>query len=215
VLIIVSALDLRALQHELSAQISHIISEELAGTFGASLGASELNALAGPVTRAVFASIERTSTMDAVPRMEEAAGCAVRAAIEHLTVAPSTITELPLAPLQSFKGRVGSRAADALIDLRRAYLSGEKGPAPASHYLRGTRSLYEFVRLELGVKMHGSENMNMFEDGLGVEDVTIGENISIIYEVCHVLASLLPSSDVIWQAIRDGRMHSVVANLFQ
>jgi phenylalanine ammonia-lyase len=31
--------------------------------------------------------------------------------------------------------------------------------------------------------MHGSENNTMFANGLGVDDVTIGQNVSLIQEV--------------------------------
>ncbi|KAJ3513420.1 hypothetical protein NLJ89_g2951 [Agrocybe chaxingu] len=78
-----------------------------------------------------------------------------------------------------------------------AYLSGARGPAPASRYLNKTCPVYEFVRLTLGIRMHGSENYHHFVNGLGVEDVTVGQNISLIHE-----------------AIRDGKMQPVIVNLF-
>ncbi len=69
-------------------------------------------------------------------------------------------------------------------NLRKEYLSGKKGVAPAAPYLGKTRSVYEFVRVTLGIKMQGSENLHVFEAGPGVEEVTIGQNISLIHEVC-------------------------------
>jgi phenylalanine ammonia-lyase len=57
--------------------------------------------------------------------------------------------------------------------------------------------IYQFVRITLGVKMHGVENHSTFANGLGLDDVTIGQNISLIQE-----------------AIRDGKMQAVVVALF-
>jgi len=48
----------------------------------------------------------------------------------------------------------------------------------------------------LGIKMHGIENLNYFANGLGVDDLTMGQNISLIHE-----------------AIRDGKLQPVVVNL--
>ena len=56
--------------------------------------------------------------------------------------------------------------------------------------------MYEFVRCTLGIKMHGYENLTLFEDGFG--DITVGGNVSVIYE-----------------SIRDGKMQGVVIGLFQ
>lgn len=46
--------------------------------------------------------------------------------------------------------------------------------------------MYEFVRITLGIRMHGSENYNRFANGLGIEDVTIGQNVSLIHEVRNI-----------------------------
>lgn len=45
--------------------------------------------------------------------------------------------------------------------------------------------------------MHGYENNTIFANGLGGDDVSIGENISLIQE-----------------SIRDGKLQSVVVGLF-
>ncbi|KAG8850003.1 hypothetical protein FRB91_009457 [Serendipita sp. 411] len=56
--------------------------------------------------------------------------------------------------------------------------------------------MYEFIRVQLGVSMHGSENLNGFEGGLHSTQMSIGQNITKIYE-----------------AIRDGDMQGVLADL--
>ena len=56
--------------------------------------------------------------------------------------------------------------------------------------------MYEFVRVALGVPMHGRENLHNFAMGPGVEDGVIGSNIATIHE-----------------AIRDGKMHDTIMQL--
>ncbi|KAF8867997.1 L-Aspartase-like protein [Gymnopilus junonius] len=53
---------------------------------------------------------------------------------------------------------------------------------PAAAELRKTMLIYKYIRKDLGIKMHGGENYVQFANGTGVEDVTIGYNISKIYE---------------------------------
>ena len=76
-----------------------------------------------------------------------------------------------------------------LDELRRDHLSDSRGKGPASLYLNKTHPVYEFVRVTLGIWMHGFENYHRFSRGLGVEDITVGqpENISLIHEVCFSL----------------------------
>lgn len=61
------------------------------------------------------------------------------------------------------------------------YLKGTKNGA---HCLGRTRPLYEFVRNDLGVRIHGLANLRGFKgEGLsGVGERSIGESVSIIYE---------------------------------
>ena len=80
--------------------------------------------------------------------------------------------------------------------MRAEYVEGGKSAAP---FLGRTRLLYEFVRNELGVKIHGLPNLKGFK-GEGLIEVGergIGENVSLIYE-----------------AIRDGRMQRTLVGLF-
>ncbi|KAI9441665.1 L-Aspartase-like protein [Lactarius indigo] len=106
-------------------------------------------------------------------------------------------TPPPYPRFPAFRASVASRATSLLVTLRKEYLSGARGQAPASKHLNKTRPIYEFVRKTLGIRMHGSENESVFSNGLGVEDVTVGQNVSLIHE-----------------AIRDGKMQAIVAGLF-
>lgn len=194
------ALDLRALQRELIEGLNKIAREELIIAFGSSLSQVELTSVTKKVCVAMQDTLANTSTMDAPERMQKVAASSTTVLLDFLTGpaftdAISTGSALTYIPV--FRAHVASRATSLLDQLRRAYLSGERGAAPATPYLNKTRPVYEFIRLTLGIRMHGSENYSRFAKGLGVEDVTVGQNVSLIHE-----------------AIRDGKMQAVVVQLF-
>jgi len=147
------------------------------------------------------ATLDKTSTMDSIDRMQTIADSTTSVFIDFF--ASSGFAEHSLAPLvdsavaliSKFRSQVASRAVDLLDQLRKSFLSGERGQAPASPCLNKTKPVYEFVRLNLGVRMHGSENYARFVNGLGVDDASIGQNISRIYEVCRVTL-VKPDSDL-------------------
>jgi phenylalanine ammonia-lyase len=75
--------------------------------------------------------------------------------------------------------------------------------------------VYEFVRLTLGIKMQGAENYASFVNGLGVDEETIGQKVSLIHEVCSFLPFIAPRVlNTHHQAIRDGKMQPVIVGLF-
>ena len=146
-------------------------------------------------------SFESTSTVDNAARMVKVAdsvtsllfgGLCQKVADLEPEIAVKAVSAIP-----KFRQAVSSRLSSLMNTLRKDYLTGTRGPAPASAYLNKTKPVYEFVRITLGIKMHGVENFNYFENGMGVDDVTVGEKVSIINE-----------------AIRDGKMQSVVVKLF-
>ncbi|KAF8653331.1 hypothetical protein AX16_004031 [Volvariella volvacea WC 439] len=197
--VLCQALDLRALQAELLVGLREIISEELQVTFGSHLSAESLTSLEAKLISAMTKSFEATSTMDAVDRMKKVAAESSTILVDFFVgsgftdpAAASALISIPV-----FRDRVAGRAATLLDDLRKDYLTGARGPAPASKHLNKTRPVYEFVRVTLGIRMHGSENYSNFANSLGVEDVTIGQNVSLIHE-----------------AIRDGKMQSTIVGLF-
>ena len=150
----------------------------------------------GPVlARHVRRALETTSTMDAAHRMRAVAAATTTPFVDFC--AQRDITALDLDAIVAFRARLAERMTDALVRLREVYLTGAKGPAPATQYLGKARAVYEFVRTTLSVKMHGVENLHDFKDGPGVEEPSIGQDISLIHE-----------------AIRDGKMQDVVVGLF-
>jgi len=142
-------------------------------------------------------ALESTSTMDAPEQMQKVAASSSTILLDLFTepaFVDAALVGALLAEIPLFRSRVASRAASLLDDLRKNYLSGARGAAPASRYLNKTRPVYEFVRITLGIRMHGSENYSRFANGLGVEEVTVGENVSLIHEV-NFLSLVRESSD--------------------
>jgi len=194
------ALDLRAMQHEFNSGLETIVSEE----FGTFFKSAMLEVGATQIEKAVITqmkdSFEATSTMDAVERMKKVANSCSTQLLQFFvnsSFSDPAILATSLGSIPQFQACVAQRLTTLLHNLRREYLRGGRGPAPASPYLNKTRPVYEFVRKTLGIRMHGSENYHYFANGLGEEDETVGQNVSLIHE-----------------AIRDGKMHSVVAQLF-
>ncbi|KAF9519362.1 hypothetical protein BS47DRAFT_1388195 [Hydnum rufescens UP504] len=201
--VLCQALDLRTLQREFDRGIQTILSDELAVHFDAHLSTTAQTALYPTLLTAVRNALDSSTTEDAVPRLvSAAAACTTPLVNSFLHSSPSCLecSGLPIADvltcIGAFRASFAKRAANLLHTLRTEYLDGTRGPAPASPFLGGTRPMYEFVRCTLGIKMHGYENLTLFEDGFG--DLTVGDNVSIIYE-----------------SIRDGKMQGVVIDLFQ
>ena len=180
------ALDLRSLQHEFHEGLIKIASEEFSTAFGSILSENDSTPIKAKVVSVLHETFDATSTMDAAERMQKVAASSTIPLLDFFT-GPSfsnpSLLSFALTSIPTFRGRVASRCYFLLDDLRRDYLSGARGAAPASRHLNRTRPVYEFVRLTLGIRMHGSENYHRFVNGLGVEDVTIGQNISLIHEV--------------------------------
>lgn len=180
------ALDLRALQSEFATGLETIVNDELSAAFGSSLSSSQHNILLRKVLNIMTATLDKTSTMDNIDRMNAVAASTTTIFVDFLSgpeFADASFTSSALSTISQFRSQVASRAVNLLDQLRRDYLSGARGPAPASSQLNKTRPVYEFIRKTLGIRMHGSENYARFVNGLGVEDVTLGQNISLIHEV--------------------------------
>ncbi|KAF7782686.1 hypothetical protein Agabi119p4_2062 [Agaricus bisporus var. burnettii] len=194
------ALDLRAMQSEFLAGLYKCVSEEMDKTFSSHLQDEERATLTRQVFDAMRQAHDNTSSMDAQERMRAIAAASTTVLLDFITgpaFQNSQAVGSALSSIPTFRSRVAAQATVLLDSLRREYLSGGRGAAPASKYLNRTRPVYEFVRLELGIRMHGSENYSRFANGLGIDDVTVGQNVSLIHE-----------------AIRDGKMQYIIANLF-
>jgi phenylalanine ammonia-lyase len=123
--------------------------------------------------------------MDAVDQMREVASSTSTVLLNFFANPEFAASSqgFVLAAIPEFQANVALRGATLLDKIRGEFLSGKRGACPASLHLGKTRPVYEFIRVTLGIKMHGTENYAHFSNGLGVDDVTIGQHISIIYEV--------------------------------
>ncbi|KAL0574963.1 transmembrane protein [Marasmius crinis-equi] len=185
--ILCQALDLRALQTEFDEQLERIVADELRIVFSSSLDASRQSMFASKVLKTMSSTLEKTNTMDAADRMTAVAASAVPVLTDLFLETGNDSSGL-LSSIATFRAHVASRATKLMNDLRMGYLSGERGAAPASPYLGKTRAIYEYIRVGLGVKMHGLDNLTAFSRDSG-ENNTIGQQISLIHEA----RSLLPS----------------------
>lgn len=189
--ILCQALDLRALQHELLQGLDKIISQELAASFP-HFTPNLWKSLESDILAASRHAFDKANTMDGEDRIRETASAGLR----HILKATMTHLQGPeqasVGPsLQEFESNVSRRGYELLQNLRREYLSGDRGPAPASSYVGATKVVYQYVREGLGIRMHGRENLDCFADGLNFVDQTIGQNVSLIYEVRSSHSSLL------------------------
>ncbi|KZT01457.1 phenylalanine ammonia-lyase [Laetiporus sulphureus 93-53] len=193
--ILCQAVDLRAMQNELQEGMKTILREQLDAYFGSSVAGPSLDKLFGLAWPAIGHALDATSTMDAKPRMHKVASACMSTIVDFCIAHDAAGA---LGCLSEFRDQIAEQSTDLLVRLREAYLRGERGATPSSAFLGKTRVVYEFVRVTLGVRMHGVENLDGFAAGPGVVDSTVGKNISLIHE-----------------AIRDGKLQSITVSLFE
>lgn len=239
--ILCQALDLRALRTEMHARAGAVVRSVLSETFATAFTTPEaLDIATLKVTPKILDELDQTTGVALGLRMERVANAGVAPLLEVLTSDPSCCTStLDLAQIVRFRQVLAQRLEALLTELRCAFMcvsldeaslpsSSSRlptfnippmGRAPASKYLAPrTRLLYEFVRLDLGISMHGSDNMRktvygmrardletqhsweaatLEEAGLGkTVDTTHGDKVAMIVE-----------------ALRDGRIPRVVARM--
>lgn len=178
---IFTGLDLRALQREFIKGLEAILKEELDSIYGSSLSGTQQTALFGTLIRAMEQSLDRTTAMDNSDRMHAATSACSSPILDFLS--RSSINNCDLNTVVELRARVATRAISLHDQLVKEFVTGERGAAPASAYMGRTKSVYEFVRVTLGVRMHGAENYGNFVNALGFDEVSVGQNISLIHEV--------------------------------
>ena len=169
------------MQHEFSEGLNVVLRDLLATHFGAHLSLSQLAELLPVLSRAIASALETASSADAPQRMQMVAAATTTPIVDFCTASPELTPAL--ASIVAFRAELAARGAELLNDLRRSYLEGGRGRTPASRYLGKTKCMYEFVRVTLGIPMYGVENLHNFASGPGVEEASIGEKISLIFEV--------------------------------
>ncbi|KAF9481550.1 phenylalanine ammonia-lyase [Pholiota conissans] len=194
------ALDLRTLRLEFLRSLEIILKEEIANSFGSFISPPVQDIVFGRLLAIMMNTFDKTTIMDASDQMQAMAAATTPVLVEifvNLSEADQASSTPSINVLSAFRAHIASRATELQEALRGEFLSGARGSAPASAQLGKTRGMYEFIRKDLGIKMHGAENHGHFANGIGHDDVSIGQNISKIYE-----------------AIRDGHIRNTVLSLF-
>ena len=167
-----------------------LLQEELDMVFSSFISPLEQGILHASLLATMSRAFDKATVMDSVDQMHEVASSAIPAILKFFKEHPEVSADrISLSVLSDFQARFAEKATELHYSLRKAFLSGARGVAPASDYLGLTRRVYEFVRQDLGVKMHGDENLSMFPHGINSDNGSIGQNISKIYEVgpCDVV----------------------------
>jgi phenylalanine ammonia-lyase len=169
---------------------STLLREELDIISSSIIPSPKRDVLHSSLLAAMSNAFDKSTNMDSADQMHQVASSAIPLILRFFKQHPELSADsLSLTVLSDFQTRLAERATELHHSLRKEFLSGARGVAPASDYLGLTRRVYEFVRQDLGVKMHGNENLDMFPRGINADDGSIGQNISKIYEVrrpCHV-----------------------------
>ena len=163
-------------------------------------------------------TFDKTTVMDSADQMHAVAASSASVIMDFFCSTESfddSASCPSLTLISEFRSHITTKATTLHENLRKSFLTGAVGHAPASPYLGRTKRLYEFVREGLGIRIHGSENYKSFPNGIGVDEVSIGQNISKIYEVrCDLSYYRRYFADSSFQAIRDGSMQNAVFSLF-
>ncbi|KAK0469011.1 phenylalanine ammonia-lyase [Desarmillaria tabescens] len=189
--ILCQALDLRAMQHDFLAGIKDIVESELTSAF--KLKTPDVLDLSSLVNRALRDSFHSTTTMDLKDQMQAVASSCIPVIVKFFATNPSLYYQPTLSDIMAVTNSFATRGIDLMSQLRDQYLTGSKGRTPASPYLGRTRDIYQFIRVDLEVPMHGEENLKRFENAPYANTNTIGHQVSVIYK-----------------AVMDGKMHDVI-----
>jgi len=180
-----------------------ILEEEVVSAFSPLVAEEVQASLSGKLFKIVEQTFDRTTVMDSEDQMREIAASTMPTildflgGVEFLDDTPG----LSLVTLSDFRSRVTTKATALHEKLRREYLYGSRGPTPAIAKLGKTRGIYSYIRKDLAVKMHGTENFSLFPNAIGVDEVSAGENISKIYEVSKQRPQFQPPSGFLMNMI--------------
>ncbi|KAF4620679.1 hypothetical protein D9613_000743 [Agrocybe pediades] len=190
------ALDLRALRTEFFQGLRTILEEELGSSFASFIPKSKEADLLENLFAVMEHAFDKTTIMDSADQMSAVAASTAPILLDHF--AASEEADSPtVGTFTRFRNGIVTKLTALHAKLRDEYLTGARGPAPASALLGKTKAMYNYIRKDLGIKMHGAENHSKFANGIGSDEVSIGQNISKIYE-----------------AIRDGKTRAVIISMF-
>lgn len=179
------ALDLRALLAEFNAEVVNILNDEVSTRFTNFASSDVLSAFSTRLRASVATSMQATSTMDVEARMAKITSGLTPLIVKLLSSHPSQGTDC-LTTINDMQSSLAKKLASSYRALQERFLLNPQTPAPASPYLGRTRVMYEFVRVKLGVVMHGRNNYHKFAGEGEAQIPTIGQDVSRIYQVCHI-----------------------------
>ena len=180
-------MDLRSLRIDFLNGLKSILELEVCSGFGSFVAAAARTNLSGKLFRVMEQTFDKTTVMDSADQMRAIAASSTPVILDFFSgIQPSEGFSGPsLNNLSDFRSRVAAEATILHERLRHEYLCGSRGPTPAISKIGKTSGMYSYIRKDLGIKMHGAPNFTQFPNGLGSDDVSIGENISKIYEVSN------------------------------
>lgn len=121
--------------------------------------------------------------------------------------------------MPDYRASLETACLDLVVRERKRFLTCpvEELPTPGLVGL-GSRHIHGFVRKELGIGMHGIENLMAFNGGLNSREATTGEKISLIYEVSRFLPlAFFDLNFSKWgffiKAIKNGRIQPVLRDI--
>jgi phenylalanine ammonia-lyase len=139
-------------------------------------------------------SFPKTSTMDGPERVQTAARATVNSIMDYLLSHPN-ISITAATGLPEYQKEVESHCLGLLVKLRGQFLTFDPVDSPVRSILGTSRDMYFFVRSKLGIRMHGIENLTAFEGGLNTKERTVGESVSLIFEVRTYRLTYFSSGD--------------------
>lgn len=163
--------------------LSVLIGQNAELTSAFKLETSDILDLSSLVNRVLRDSYHSTVTMDLKEQMQAVASSCIPVIVKFFATNPSLHYQPTLSDIMAVTNAFATRGIDLMSQLRDQYLTGLKGRAPASSYLGRTCRIYQFIRVELGVPMHGEENLKRFGNAPYANTKTIGHHVSVIYKV--------------------------------
>jgi phenylalanine ammonia-lyase len=171
------------MQIELKAGLEAIVVKLLETRFGGVVGQLRVDEIVMNIMVQVNVELDKSTTMDAAARLRTVASSVRGPLLDAFSGIVTTSSTKVLTAIQDFREDFGEQGLLLLQRLQREYLDGSKGPAPASQFMGRTKAIYEFIRVNLGIRAHGLENLNRFKGGLYSTERSIGQNVTRIYEV--------------------------------
>lgn len=168
------ALDLRYLERTFRNEFDPTILSSLSQYFSSFLTSEELTTLTTKLTSTIWRRLEQTTSVDLVPRWDDAFGHISSVIIEALSSASKPSTENPIPLLSKWRKESAASAVALTRSVREAFWSSTT--SPTVQYLGKSKALYSFVRDTVGVKARRGDVF------LGKQEQTVGSGVSKIYE---------------------------------